>query len=107
MTTKRDTKRDLIPAKEVFRKRGEMTFAKAIRAWREGEDWSQVEMAKRLGISRANLCDFEKGRKLPAPGRACQIARKIRMVEAYVVELVLQDILRREKVPFTVSVRGL
>ena len=100
------TKRDLIPAGEVFRKKGEMTFARAIRAWREGEGWSQVEMAKRLGISRANLCDFEKGRKLPAPGRACQIARKIGMVEAYVVELVLQDILRREKVGFKVSVRG-
>jgi transcriptional regulator with XRE-family HTH domain len=83
-----------------------MTFARAIRAWRESEGWTQVEMARVLGVSRANLCDFEKGRKLPGPGRAWKMARKVGMVEPYVVQLVLQDILRREKVPCLVEVKG-
>lgn len=108
MTRKSEStgRRGRIPAREVFAGHGEMTFARAIRAWRESEGWTQVEMARKLGVSRANLCDFEKGRKLPGPGRAWKMARKIGMVEPYVVQLVLQDILRREKVPCQVEVKG-
>ena len=61
-------------------------------------------MAATLGISRANLCDIEKGRKIPTPARALRIAKKLGMQETHVVELVLQDMLRKDKIKMTISV---
>ena len=43
---------------------GPMSVGLFIRSFREADDSSQVDFAKKLKISRANLCDIEKGRKL-------------------------------------------
>lgn len=104
MTTRKKSPASTITSAELFRRERPLTFGSVLRAWRLGEDLSQVAMAKRLGLSRANLCDLEKGRKLPSPGRAIRIARKLGMVEAHVIELILQDLLRQENVNLRVSV---
>ena len=93
-----------VAASEVFRGEPPLSFGDVLRAWRLAEELSQTQMAKLLGLSRANLCDIEKGRKLPSASRALKIARKLGMVEAHAVELVFQDILRKEKIKFKVSV---
>jgi DNA-binding XRE family transcriptional regulator len=90
--------------KEVFKNRPTLTFAGVLRAWRLSEEMSQSEMAKLLSISRANLCDLEKGRKLPSPSRAVKIARKLGMHQAHAVELVLQDTLTKDRIKFKVTV---
>lgn len=61
-------------------------------------------MAKLLKISKQGLNDLERGRKIPSIRRAVQIARKIGLLEDLIVQLVLQDQVRREKLNLTVSV---
>jgi hypothetical protein len=61
-------------------------------------------MAASLGISRANLCDIQKGRKIPTPARALRSSKKLGMQETHVAELVLQDMLRKDKIKMTISV---
>ena len=104
MTTRKKSHGPTITSAEFFKGQPQLSFGSVLRAWRLGEELSQAEMARRLGLSRANLCDLEKGRKLPSPGRALRIARKLGMVEAHVIELVLQDLLRHEQVNLRVSV---
>ena len=47
---------------------------------------------------------MESGRKVPSIRRAIEIARKMEVMEELVVQLVLQDHVRREKLNFAVSV---
>ena len=98
MATKR-----IYTSAEVFRKYGPLTFAKTIWSWRLCEEMSQKTFAKKLGISPANLCDLEKGRKIPSPKRAATIARKLGLSEALLVQLALQDQLRACKLSYKVS----
>lgn len=61
-------------------------------------------MAKLLKMSKQSLNDLEHGRKIPSIRRAVEIAQKMQTMEELVVQLVLQDHVRREKLNFTVSV---
>lgn len=83
-----------------------MTFGLFICAFREAEGVSQAEYAKKLGISRANLCDLEKGRKLPSPTRASHIAKKIMVSEEILVQLAIQDSLRDAKLKYRVELKA-
>ena len=38
---------------------GPLTMQNFLVSWRETEELSQTEFAKRLGVTRANLCDIE------------------------------------------------
>jgi len=75
------------------RRYGRLTFAKFLISWRKSEDLSQVKFAEKLGISKANLCDLEKGRKGVSPERAAEIARKLGLPPAGLIQLALQDML--------------
>ncbi len=99
MSTKKTVKSDA-----VFKNLKPLSFGEVLRAWRLSEEQSLSAMATTLGISRANLCDIEKGRKIPTPARALRIAKKLGMQETHVVELVLQDMLRKDKINMTISV---
>lgn len=83
---------------------GPLTFARAIKAHRLGEELTQVEMAKILKISKQALNDLEHGRKLPSIRRAVQIAKKMGLLEDLFVQLVLQDQIRKEKLNYKVTV---
>ena len=93
-----------IKSNVLFKNSKPLSFGEVLRAWRLSEEQSLVSMAATLGISRANLCDIEKGRKIPTPARALRIAKKLGMQETHVVELVLQDMLRKDKIKMTISV---
>ncbi len=75
---------------------GSLTFGDYLRAIREGEEMSQVAFAKLLGISRAHLCDIEKGRKMVGPARAWAWGKKLGYSPAHFVELALQDMIEKE-----------
>ena len=98
------TKDKNISSSEVFKGHRELTFGEVLRAWRLSEELSQADLAALLGMSRSNICDIEKGRKIPSPSRVVRIARKLGMCEPHAVELVLQDMLRSEKIKLKVSV---
>jgi transcriptional regulator with XRE-family HTH domain len=50
------------------------TLGSEIRAWRECEDWSLEQAAKRLGISRQALHQYETGKKLPSVEQTIRLA---------------------------------
>ena len=84
---------------------GRMTVGMFLSAFRESEGLSQVEYAKKLGLSRANLCDLEKGRKLISPERAAKLAKKIGVPERVLIQLAIQDLLSAARLKYTVELK--
>lgn len=85
---------------------GRVTYGQALRAWREGDDLSLRQMAKKIGMRPASLYDIEKGRRIPSPSRAAKIARKMGHPIATWVELALQDLLHKEKLKLRVRLEA-
>ena len=90
--------------KELEKKIGKMTFAKAIVAQRLAEEMTLKEFSTFLGISIASLADLENGRRIPSPSRAFEIAKKIGEPEVYWIQLAIQDKLIQEELYFKVTV---
>jgi len=55
----------------------------------------QAELARRVGISRANLCDIEKGRRSVTVKRAAQFARILGYSVNQFVAVAVEDQLRK------------
>ena len=53
------------------------TLGRLLLVHREGEEWTQAVMAKKLGISVTHLSDIENGRRLVSPERAARFAVKL------------------------------
>ena len=86
-------------ANQVFEKsHGPFSFATFMLGIRTTLDLSQVEMAKKLGISKAALCEIEKGRTLVSPLAASRYAKKAGFSESAALEACLQDQLRKAKI---------
>lgn len=92
-------------SKDLERKFGPMTVGLFIRAFRESEGLSQTAFAKKLKVSRANICDLEKGRKNISPGRAVQIAKVLGVPETALIQLSIQDTLRSAHLNYTVELK--
>lgn len=93
-------------SKDLYADYGNLSFGEILRGFRLSDELSQLEFAKKLGLSPANLCDLEKGRKIPGPLRAIRIARKLGLSETFLLQVALQDILRREKIKYHVTVEA-
>ena len=85
---------------------GKLTFGGLIEAMRQAEEMSQVEFAKKLGISKQHLCDIEKGRKFVSPERAAKFARILGHSERSFVALALQDIINQGGLKLKVNVEA-
>lgn len=91
---------------QVLRKKyGRVSFARFLVSWRLCEEMTQVQFAKKLGISPANLCDLEQGRRIPTPDRARKIAKKLGLPEMGLVAKALEDILYREGMKYSVELK--
>jgi len=82
---------------------GPLTLPQVLLAHRQGEEMSQAEFARLLGISKSHLSDIECGRKAVSPDRAARFARVLQMSEAQYVRLALQDIVDRAGLAFRVQ----
>lgn len=91
--------------KHLEKKFGAMTFGMFLRSMREGDELSLSEFAAKLELSRANLCDLEKGRKIPSPERAARIAAHLGVPERVLIQLALQDTLRVAKLHYEIEIR--
>lgn len=86
-------------AKKVFEKiHGPFSFATFMLGIRTTLGLSQVEMAKKLGISKAALCEVEKGRTLVSPLTASRYAKKTGFSETVALEACFQDQLRKANI---------
>ena len=70
---------------------GPLTFAMFIRVARTSMDLTQEAFGKKIGLSRANVCDLEKGRTLASPELALKIAKKADLSEKMALRTCLQD----------------
>jgi transcriptional regulator with XRE-family HTH domain len=77
-----------------------------LEAMRQAEEMSQVDFARKLGISKQQLCDIEKRRKSVSPQRAAKFAKILGHSEKSFVALALQDILNQNGLKLTVSVEA-
>jgi transcriptional regulator with XRE-family HTH domain len=73
-----------------------VTFGLALEAIRGLTGESQSSFAKKIGVSRAYLCDIEKGRRIVSPGKAAKFARAVGHPPEYFVQLAVDDLLRSE-----------
>jgi transcriptional regulator with XRE-family HTH domain len=85
---------------------GPLTLGDFLGAIRTGEAWSQAELARRLSISRAHLCDIEKGRKTVTPARAAHFATQLGYGREQFVRLALQGLLAEAGLDFSVELRA-
>lgn len=69
---------------------GPLTFGRMMASHRKCDEVSLEIYAKKLGISRANLCDIEKGRKMVSPERAARFAKVLGYSVSVFVSLALQ-----------------
>jgi len=93
------------PLRDLERKHGPLSLGRFISAWRLTEELSQKEFAKQLGISAANLCDIEKGRKGVSVEKAVEIAEATGYPATILVQLSLQDQLRASGLSYSVEVK--
>ena len=85
---------------------GPVTLGKFLEAVRLGEELTQPEFAKKLGISKSHLNDIEKGRKALSPDRAARFAKVLGYSEARLVTLALQDLVNRGGLKLHVAVKA-
>ena len=56
-----------------------------------GEEMTQVELAKKLKISKQKICDYEKGRRLPSMETVVKWAKKLKKPYEIWVKAYLQQ----------------
>lgn len=81
------------------------TLGDYLLAIRQGEELSQVDFARQLGISRQNLCDMEHNRRFISPKVAADFAEKLGYSSRQFVRLCLQDLLNRDGLSLLVDVQ--
>jgi transcriptional regulator with XRE-family HTH domain len=85
---------------------GPLSLGMALEGIRKGEEMSQGEFAKKIGISQQKLCDLEKGRRHVSPKRAAQFAKKLGHPVEVFVKLALQDQVNQDGLKLKVSVEA-
>ncbi len=91
--------------KDLNRRLGSMNLRSFLLSWRMAEGLSQKEFSDLIGISPANLCDIEKGRKGISPKKASEIAATIGYSEKVLVELALKELLEREGLDWNITLK--
>ncbi len=75
-------------------KYGIFTFGQLINSLRRSDEFSQVELAKKMKISKSMLCDIEKGRRTVSLKTAKKFAKVLGYSEQQFISQVLQDMVR-------------
>jgi transcriptional regulator with XRE-family HTH domain len=103
MTTKRHKSK---ARNHILKLRGrKLTFGALLVSVRATDELSQSEMARRLGISRAHLCDVEKERRFVSPERAAHFAKALGYSVAQFVALSLETRLNRMGLNLKIDVK--
>ena len=84
---------------------GPETFGGLLQAIRLGEEETLEVFAARLGVTRAHLCDVEKGRRSVSVERAAKWANVLGYHPPSFVELALQDAVAAAGLKLRVAVK--
>lgn len=82
---------------------GQPTFGETLSALRKCEELTQVELAKKLGVSKQYLCDVENNRKSVSVDKAIKIAQALGQSKRLLVELALQEMLNKNHLNYSIS----
>ena len=74
---------------------GPLSFALFMRVARESSGLTQEAFGKKMGLTRANVCDIEQGRRLVSTELAVKIAKKAGLPEKMALQACLQDQVRK------------
>lgn len=72
-----------------------ISFGEMLLSFRLAQEITQVEMAEKLKISKQDLCNIEKGRKIVSVERAVSFAKTLKIPARIFAKYVLQDQLQR------------
>ncbi len=84
----------------------EMTFGKMIESLRVCDELSQAALARKLGVSRAHLCDIEKGRRFVTPEKAAEFAEAMGYSVNQFVAQAIEDSLKRIGLKLRVEIKA-
>ena len=87
------------------RRLGKLSVGEFLHTWRTTEEMTLKEFGKLTGLSVANLCDIEKGRKGVSPEKAEQIAKVIGVPPALLVRLSIEESLRAAGLNYKVEIK--
>ena len=102
MTTKKNKK---FSSSSLNRRLGKLTVGEFLRTWRQTEEMTLREFGSKVGLSVANLCDIEKGRKGVSPLKAESIARSLGVPPELLVRLSIEEILNSSGMKYLVEIR--
>lgn len=91
--------------KDLERRLGKQSVGAFLRSWRLSEELSLKDFGKKIGVSVANLCDIEKGRKGVSPEKAEQIAKALKVPPALLVRLSIEESLQAAGLSYSVDVK--
>lgn len=93
--------------KSLEKRLGKLTVGEFLHAWRASEEMSLKDFGVLIGLSVANLCDIEKGRKGVSPEKAEQIARAIGVPPALLIRLSIEERFLAAGLNYSVEIKPL
>lgn len=108
MSTKSKKPKGCVEAEAYLRRlrKGPLTFGQMIQSLRICDEISQSELASKIGITRANLCDIEKGRRTVTPSLAAKFAKVLGYSIHQFVALCLEDQLKKAGLKMKVELKA-
>lgn len=85
------TKNNMKAKSEIRKVTGHISFGEMIHSYRIAQELTQVDMAELLNISKQELCNIEKGRKLVSVERAVSFAKSLKFSTKAFAKYALQD----------------
>ena len=92
-------------SKDLAKRFGKLTIADVLHSWRVCEEMTLRELGKLIGLSAANLCDIEKGRKGISPEKAEQISNAIGVPPTLLVRLSIEESLQTAGLHYRIEVK--
>ena len=85
---------------------GPLSFGAMIESLRNTDGISQTNLARKLKMSKTQLCDIEKNRRVVPPQRAAEFAKVMGYSVDQFVAVALEDELRRAGIPRKVTLNA-
>jgi len=85
-------------------RKGQMFFKDLLYAVRTTAEVSQVDLAEMSGTSKAKICDFEKGRRVPTLEQAAKLAKSLGHSEAVFVAKLIEDQLKEANLKLKIEI---
>ncbi len=103
MTTRKKSK--AVKELEKVRKKY-LGFKELLHSVRTTEEVTQVELADLVGTTKAKICDFEKGRRIPTMELSAKIAKALGHSEALFVAKLIEEQIKSAKLKLKVNIEA-